>query len=106
MKIYLQPTRCDEKLAVSVSGDVIFINDCKLDLSNLREGEKISSRAIGNMFVVGDVFRVGGDIHISILLPHGIDAPIETRFPSETPISVISGMVNLPPFCNNGDINE
>ena len=100
MKIYLSPVRMDEKLIASVDGDTITVNDTVLDFLPLQEGETLPNAAIPNDWIVGDVHRVAGEIVLTLRLPHGANAPYETRFPTafETPITVLEGEVPLPPY--------
>jgi hypothetical protein len=52
------------------------------------------------MWITGDVSRVSGEICLSLLLPHGANAPEETRFPAaySIPLIIADGPVPLPPY--------
>jgi hypothetical protein len=94
MQIKLSPTRSDEQLIATITGDTITLNDESFDLSPLKDGESIPSDAIGCKWICGDVERIDGEISLTLMLPHGANAPEETRFPKN--ISVIDGLVPLP----------
>lgn len=98
MKITLSPANCMEKLIASVDGDKLMVNGVELDFSELHEGSTLPVDAISNEWVAGDVHRINGEIHITLLLPHGQDAPHETRFPAamHEPLSISSGLIQLP----------
>ena len=98
MKIRLSPVLMNEELSASVSGDVITLNGVSLDFSPLPEGGRLPAAAILNQWVLGDVERVGGEICLTLILPHGSRAPFETRFPAayDVPMTVGDGPVPLP----------
>ena len=100
MKIYISPVRTDEQVVASVSGDILTINSQVLDFSPLLEGESLPSEAVDTEWLQGNITRIDGEIHLTLLLPHGANAPYETRFPTafETPITVLEGEVPLPPY--------
>ncbi len=104
MKIYLSPVRMDERIVAIVSGDTITVNNQVLDFSPLQEGESLPSEAINSKWVRGEVARLDGEIHLTLVFPHGVDAPYETRFPAafEIPITVLEGEVPLPPYDSEG----
>ncbi|WP_421308948.1 hypothetical protein [Aeromonas veronii] len=100
MKITLSPANCMVRLVASVDGDKLTVNDVELDFSELVEGSTLPVYAISNEWIAGDVHRINGEIHLTLLLPHGPDATQETRFPTAMlePISIASGLVPLPPY--------
>jgi len=100
MKIYISPVRTDEQVVASVSGDILTINSQVLDFSPLLEGASLPSEAVDTEWLQGNIARINGEIHLTLLLPHGANAPYETRFPTafETPITVLEGEVPLPPY--------
>ena len=81
MKITLSPTRRDETLTASRDGDTLTLNGEELDFGPLEEGETLPADAIDSPWVTGDVTRTDGALHITLRLPHGANAPEETRFP-------------------------
>lgn len=100
MKIKLSAVRMDEQLTASVSGDVLTVNNQVLDFSPLLEGASLPSEAVDTEWLQGNIARINGEIHLTLLFPHGANAPYETRFPTafETPITVLEGEVPLPPY--------
>ena len=95
MKIALSPTRRDETLTASKAGDKLTLNGETFDFAPLEEGETLPADAIDSPWVVGDVTRTDGTLHITLRLPHGANAPEETRFP-ETIIDPPDGEIALP----------
>ena len=98
MKIKLSPVRMDsEPLVTSVAGDVITINGIAYDLSPLGVGEELPAEAP----FVGSIIRdAEGVIHLTLQLPHGANAPEETRFPDaySEPMDITGGDVPVPPY--------
>ena len=99
MKLTLSPTRRDETLTASKAGDTLTLNGEAFDFSPLEEGETLPADAIDSEWIVGDVTRTDGVLHITLRLPHGANAPEETRFP-ETIIDPPDGEIALPPHSN------
>lgn len=100
MKIKLSPRRMDESIAAVVSGDDVTINDIKYDFSALLEGESLPAQDVNISYFLGDISRVEGEIHLTLVLPHAADAPDETRFPTaqDTPLTIVAGAVPFPPY--------
>jgi len=97
MIIKLSPQRRDDaQPSVSVSGDTITINGEPFDFSQIGEGDTLPHTAVESEWVAGDVERTGGEIVLTLLLPHGYPAPEETRFPAD--INAGDGPVTLPPY--------
>lgn len=95
MIIKFSPRLLAERLEVSRSGDVLYVNGDMCDLSQLSEGATIPANAIASKWFVGQVYRVDGELHLTLLLPHGLDAPHSTLFPGPITVSV-DGPVELP----------
>ena len=95
MKITLSPTRRDETLTASRDGDTLTINGEEFDFSPLEEGEALPADAIDSEWIAGDVTRIDGDLRLTLTLPHGSNAPRETRFP-EPIIDPLDGEIALP----------
>lgn len=95
MKINLSPVRMDEQLVASVIDDVLTVNGTAYDFGPLAEGGTLPREAVGCPLLASDVTREGGHITLTLILPHGSDAPEAARFPQ--PITVTqSGPVPLP----------
>lgn len=95
MKINLTPQRRDDVLVIERKGDSLVLNGHLLDFGPVPEGASLPAEATGCEWVVGEVERVGGILHISILLPHGPDAPESVRFPKPI-VDPADGVVELP----------
>ena len=97
MKINLSPQLCATPLTASVTGDILTLNGIPYDFGPLPEGGSLPRAAINCPFLVSDVKRLGGQIELTILLPHGPSASRGTLFPD--PITTqADGPVKLPPF--------
>ena len=99
MKIKFTPVRMGEQLTASVvDADKIILNGEELDFTPLFDGETIESSDVGNKWVSGTVSRIDGELHITLVVPHGPNAPYETRFPSTEYMTVESGAVDVPEY--------
>ncbi len=97
MILSFSPVRMDTPLTASVSGDVLTLNDVPLDFGPLPAGATLPREAIDNPWIAGDVTRaVDGTLTVPLILPHGPDAPDESRFPPTT--TVVDGYVPLPAY--------
>lgn len=97
MKIRFSPARMDDPVSGHVDGDIITLAGVAIDLSPLNEGATLPHGAILNHYVVGDVERISGDIFLTLICPHGANAPDETRFPSGDYIDVV-GEIPFPVY--------
>lgn len=99
MQISWNPVRRDETLTVTKLGDALTINGEVFDFTQLPDGATLPRDAVACDWLGSDVERIGGEIHLTLLLPHGAGAPEETRFPQ--PVSMASdGPVPVPPHSN------
>lgn len=96
MKLNFIPMRSDEPISLSVQGDVLTINGEPFDFGPLPEGAILPREAVACEWLASDVTRQGGAIELTLILPHGANAPPETRFP--TPIEATEGPIELPMF--------
>lgn len=94
MRIELTPIRADGRPEVLRDGEALVIDGERVDFADLPEGGSV---AVASPWIVGDVRREGGRLHLTLLLAHGGDAPEETRFaaPLDDPPD---GPLALPPF--------
>ena len=105
MQITLTPQRRDDILTLVRSGDVLTINGEAFDFTVIPEGGTLPRAAVACDWLAGDVTRAGEVLHLTLILPHGADAPLETRFPA--PITLTGdGPVALPPYENAPVIDE
>ncbi len=95
MHISLSPVRMTTALVAVIKGDVLVLNGEAFDFSPLPEGAVLPAAAMGSAWFAGPVERIGGALHLSLILPHGANAPAQTRFPS--PVTAGDGPVDLPP---------
>jgi len=93
--IKFSPVRRDEALELSCAGDALTLNGETVDLAPLPDGGTLPSEAIASPWFAGPVSRIAGDLHLTLILPHGSNAPHETRFPEPITVSV-DGPVTLP----------
>ncbi|WP_297340310.1 hypothetical protein [Pseudophaeobacter sp.] len=97
MKINLSPTRMDAALTLEKQGDVLIINGEAFDFAPLAEGHTLPRAAVSCVWLVSDVTRIGGVIHLTLLLPHGAQAPQSRLFP--LPLNLTAdGPVELPDY--------
>ncbi|WP_283245270.1 tail fiber assembly protein [Pseudomonas sp. PCH44] len=95
MIIKLSPVRSDLVLGVLKSGDTLAINGKAYDLSRLADGASLPVEAIGDEFVAAPIERVGGNLVVTLTLPHAADAPEQARFPVDI-VNPADGPVPLP----------
>lgn len=81
MRVSLSPMRHDGTLAVEKSGDVLTINGEAFDFSSLPDGATIPAGAVPCDWIVGPVERVDGDLHLTLILPHGPNPTQAVAFP-------------------------
>ncbi|MFN4131275.1 MAG: hypothetical protein ACK4GC_15875 [Paracoccaceae bacterium] len=96
MQITLSPMRRDDVLTLHRAGDILTINGEAFDFSPLPEGATLPREAVDCDWLASDVTRTGGALHLTLILPHGAEAPPETLFPAPV-IDPANGPVELPP---------
>jgi hypothetical protein len=97
MQIILSPIRAETPLTLHRAGDVLTVNGEAFDLSGIPEGATLPREAVACDWLASDITRRGGSLQMTILLPHGANAPEETRHPA--PLELTSdGPVALPPY--------
>jgi len=97
MRISLSPQHRGDRLTLTREGDILTVNGDAFDFSPLPEGGVLPAAATGCDWIVGDVTRTGGVIHLTLILPHGANAPEATRYPA--PLTLTGdGPVELPPY--------
>jgi hypothetical protein len=98
MLIKFSPSRADGgDIVIAVRGDVLTVGNEEFDFSNLRSGDLLPSNACTPASFFGDIVRGEYGIELTVVLPHGANAPYERRFP-EPIITVVDGPVELPPY--------
>ena len=97
MIIKLSPQRRDDRLTVKKSGDKLTINGKAYDFSKLPDGATLPTEAHDCEWILGGVDRVDGELNLTLILPHGANAPETTRFPRPI-INPADGKINLPAY--------
>lgn len=95
MHIILSPQLRDDALTVSKASDVLTINGEPFDFSDLPDGATIPAGEVPCEWIVGTVERVGGDLRLTLILPHGPKPESWQAFP-EPIISPEDGQLDLP----------
>ena len=95
MQINLSPVRSNEPLAISRAGDVLTINGEPFDFTQLPEGATLPATAVGSDYFVDTVERIGGELHLTLRLPHGPNPSQAVAFPQPI-IVTVDGPVELP----------
>ncbi len=97
MIISLSPIRADAALTLQRAGDILTVNGQVFDLSGIPEGATLPRAAVACDWLASDITRSGGVVQLTINLPHGACAPVETRF--AVPVTLTAdGPVSLPPY--------
>ena len=82
-------------LTVSRAGDVLTINGEEFDFSGLPDGGTILHGDIPSAWIAGPVERIEGELHLSLILPHGPNPSQGIAAPQ--PITVTAdGPIPLP----------
>ena len=97
MQITLTPQRRDDTLTLVRSGNTLTINGEAFDFAAIPEGGTLPRDAVACDWLAGDVTRSGGVLHLTLILPHGADAPPETLFPAALTLTG-DGPVVLPEY--------
>lgn len=97
MIIKLTPIKTVKRLSASKQGDTLILNGEAFDFSQLQNGDTLPVNAIDSEWIVGSVIKENDEIEVTLLLPHGENAPEETRFPEDVQMSG-DGEVPLPPY--------
>lgn len=95
MHITLTPMRRDGSLALDRDGDRLTINGTPYDFSAIPEGAILPRDAVDCDWLASDVTRRDGRLCLTLILPHGPDAPPEIRYPDPVDIEA-DGPVPLP----------
>lgn len=95
MHITLNPQRRDDTITVSKSGETLTINGIAYDFSVIPGGATLPASAVDCEYITGNVERINGVLHISLILPHGPNPSQEVAFP-EPLINPANGVLELP----------
>lgn len=80
--ITLSPIRSDATLHLLREGEVLIVNGQRLDCSGLPEGGQIAAADSGCEALISDILATQGGLQLTLLLPHGADAPESALFPA------------------------
>lgn len=105
MRISFSPQRRDGTLALSRQGDTLTINGDAFDFSLLPDGGMIEGDAIPSDWIAGKVRRLDGEIHLTIILPHGANPPHHVAFPHAVTVTQ-DGPVAVPGEAAEGEITR
>jgi len=94
MHITFSPRRDDRRPAITWQGDVLTVDGEDFDFGALPEGAHLPGKAIASEWI-GPVRRAGGQLYVTLVLPHGADAPPEARFPGPLQLNT-PGPVPMP----------
>ncbi|RVG68481.1 hypothetical protein [Sinorhizobium meliloti] len=95
MRINLSPQRRDDAIEVSKAGDILTINGAPFDFSSLPEGATIPAGDVPCEWIAGPIERVGGKLHLTLILPHGPNPSPAVAFPQPI-VDPADGVIDLP----------
>lgn len=95
MQIKFNPQRRDDSLSVVKQGDTLIINGTEYDFSAVPEGATLPADAIDSDLFGGPVERIGGELYVTLTLPHGPNPSQAVAFPEPITVSE-DGPVALP----------
>lgn len=98
MHISFTPQRCDDTLDIEqTSPDRLRINGELFNFGPLPDGGTIPE--VPSEWIIGPVHRIGGGVHLTLILPHGPNPSQAVAFPE--PIHVTQdGPISLPGEAN------
>lgn len=95
MRILFSPQRRDDALTLEKTGDRLRINGELFNFNPLAEGDTIPAGEIPCDWILGPVERIDGEIHLTLILPHGPNPSHAVAFPE--PITVAEdGPIAIP----------
>lgn len=96
MRISFSPQRRDDTLVLEKSsGDRLRVNGELLNFNPLAEGDTIPAGAIPCEWIVGPVQRIGGEVCLTLILPHGANPSAATACP-EAVVVEADGPIAVP----------
>lgn len=82
---------------LSRTGDILTVDGEAFNFGQIAEGDTLPRDAVSGDWLASDVTRIAGVLHLTVVLPHGQNAPEATRFPA--PITITQdGPVALPAY--------
>jgi hypothetical protein len=104
MHISFSPIRHEGRLTLHKSGDALRINGETFDFSEIPEGATLPREAVACPWLVSDIERIDGRLHLTLLLPHGPDALRQTLFPAPL-VATDDGDLPVPPHGSSVQIH-
>jgi hypothetical protein len=95
MHISFSPQRRDDALAVTKQGDTLTINGVEYDFSGITDGGTLPADAVDCAYIAGDIERIDGVLHLTLVLPHGPSPSQEVAFAAPI-INPADGILELP----------
>lgn len=95
MIISFYPQCRSDTVTISKAGDVLTINGEAFDFSSLPNGATIPEGSIPCPWIKGPVERIGGEIHLALILPHGWRPSPAVAFPASLTV-MADGPVAIP----------
>lgn len=95
MHITLSPQRRNGTLTISKSGDILTINGTPFDFSIIPDGATLPASAVSSEYLTGDIERIAGVLHLTLLLPTGPEASQAANFPAPL-INPADGVLDFP----------
>lgn len=101
--ITLSPVRSfAAPLEIEKRGTALIVNGEAYDFGFLSDGDTLPRAAVSGSWLASDVTCRGGVLSLAVALPHGPNAPEETRFPA--PVTATKdGPIDLPPYDTPGE---
>lgn len=96
MIISFSPQRRDDSLSLEkVSGDQLRINGELFNFSTLNDGDVIQAGVIPCEWVIGPVEKNDGEVHVTVILPHGPNPSQAVAFPEAITVTD-DGPIEVP----------
>lgn len=96
MRISFAPQRRDDTLTLEkTSGDRLRINGELFNFNPLPDGGTIPEGEIPCDWIIGPVERIDGEVHVTVVLPHGISPAQNVAFPEPIVVNE-DGPITLP----------
>ena len=84
-----------DRLALEKTGDRIRINGDLFNFNGLNDGDRIRRENIPGEWFAGDVTKTDGEVHLTLILPHGMMPEPWQLFPDDIE-NVPDGVVDIP----------
>ena len=99
MIIGFSPQRRDDALSLSRIGQTLVVNGDPIDFSPIPNGATLPAGAIASEWIAGDVHRIDGRLHVTLVLPNGPNPSQAVAFPAAI-IDPADGTISIP--CDTG----